>query len=225
MVEDDVAVADLVRAVLTDDGFQVSLLHQLDPDSVRSTVNQLEPDCVLLDSTAGAEYAASWDTAAWAHTRGRSVPVIMFSAHTADTQEAQAGVTGRAVAAHFSAVIAKPFDLDALVETVRRCSSAAVPFERSAAADTARTAELKRRLEDAGAQDIEVSDRREWATCTTTDGATMLLYYWQRDGVYYVVRLGDGGPRLIGRLHDQDAAITLALAPAPAAHPDSASDR
>ena len=211
VVEDDLVLAELVRAVLSDEGYAVSVLNVLDPDAVRVAVNRLEPDCVLLDSSVGTDYGASWDTAAWVHARGRAVPVVMFSAHAADTLEASAGTSDRARTAQFAAVIAKPFDLDALVETVARAAGQAIPFDDRAQGDLARNAALKEQLVAAGAQDVEVSRRREWATFATARGTAVLLYWWQRDGVYYVVRLGNGGPSFVGRFYDLDAAINVAL--------------
>jgi hypothetical protein len=39
------------------------------------------------------------------------------------------------------------------------------------------------------------------------------LYWWQGDGVYYVVRYAESGGRLdqVGRFHDLDTAITLGM--------------
>jgi hypothetical protein len=53
----------------------------------------LEPDCVLLDSDAGGDYGQSWDTAAWAHARGRPSPVVMFTAHIGASREADEGTS------------------------------------------------------------------------------------------------------------------------------------
>jgi hypothetical protein len=41
----------------------------------------LEPDCVLLDSSASDDYGDSWELASALHRRGRPIPVIMFSGH------------------------------------------------------------------------------------------------------------------------------------------------
>jgi CheY-like chemotaxis protein len=78
LVEDDLSISELVRVVLTDEGY-----------AVRVAVNQPEPDCVLLDSGAGSDYGESWETAAWAHARSRPVPVLMLSAHAAESLEAE----------------------------------------------------------------------------------------------------------------------------------------
>ena len=211
VVEDDLVLAELVRVVLSDEGYAVSVLNVLDPDAVRVAVNQLEPDCVLLDSSVGTDYGSSWDTAAWVHARGRPVPVVMFSAHTADTLEASEGTSDRARTAQFAAVIAKPFDLDALIETVAQAAGQAAPFNHRPQGDVTRNAALREKLVAAGAQDVEVSRRREWVTFATARGTAVLLYWWQRDGVYYVVRLGNGGPSFVGRFYDLAIAINVAL--------------
>ncbi len=41
----------------------------------------------------------------------------------------------------------------------------------------------------------------------------MQLYWWQRDGVYYVIRHAESGGRLdqVGRFHDLDTAIALGM--------------
>ena len=50
IIEDDAAIADLVRAVLTDQGYQVSILSDIRPEALPVAVGRLEPDCILLDS-------------------------------------------------------------------------------------------------------------------------------------------------------------------------------
>jgi hypothetical protein len=108
-------------------------------------------------------------------------------------------------------ILSKPFDIDELIEVVAQAARQAVPFADSPAADAARTAALAARLEAAGARDIHTSERREWAVCRTPDDALVQLYWWQREGVYYVLRYPDGMPQLVGRFYDQELAIRLAL--------------
>jgi CheY-like chemotaxis protein len=211
IVEDDETVSEFVRAVLTDEGYTVSTLNAVAPEAVRVAVNQLEPDCVLLDSTTVGEYGASWETAAWAHIRGRPVPVVMFTAHTPDSREAEEGTSNRSRLAAFAAVVPKPFDLDALIEAVAQAVGHVAPFMRSDAAETARTVTLRTKLEAAGARDIQTASRREWATFRWADGTLGQIYWWEREGVYYLLRYGKGAPELVGRFYDLDAAINLAM--------------
>jgi len=41
IVDDDRDICDLVHAILTDDGFSVSMLHHQSSDALRAVVNQL----------------------------------------------------------------------------------------------------------------------------------------------------------------------------------------
>jgi DNA-binding response OmpR family regulator len=212
IIDDDRDISDIVSMVLTDAGFMVSVLMDMDPDAIRAAVGQLEPDCVLLNGGSPAGYG-SWDDAAWLGLRDRAVPVIMFSTHLAAVQEAQQHTSARSQAARFHAVITKPFDMDELVDTVASAVGAAVPFNSSSQAEEQRTSVLKQKLEAAGARDIHLSTRREWANFRTPDGTLVQIYWWQRDGVYYVIRHAETGGRLdqVGRFYDLDAAISLGM--------------
>jgi CheY-like chemotaxis protein len=214
LVDDDPVLADLVHNVLTDEGYVVSVLTTITTDAVRTAVGRLEPDCLLLDSRGPLDYGESWRDAAWAHARERAIPVIMFTASAAALQEAEAGESARSRAAGLFAVVAKPFDLDELLATVERAVGSVAPFDRTGGADIRRTAALRAALEAAGAQDVVIGTRREWATFTVNDELG-LVYWSQRDGVYYVLREpAEGGPiRQIGRFYDLDAAVVLATAP------------
>ena len=92
----------------------------------------MEPDCLLLDSRGPTDYGASWRDAAWAHARARAVPVVMFTASAAAVREAEAGESARSRAAGLFAVVAKPFDLDALLAAVAGAVGSAAPFNHSA---------------------------------------------------------------------------------------------
>jgi DNA-binding response OmpR family regulator len=43
IIDDDRDIADLVHAILTDEGYAVSALHDQDADAIRSAINLLEP--------------------------------------------------------------------------------------------------------------------------------------------------------------------------------------
>jgi len=213
VIDSDGNIADLVSAVLTDAGFIVSVLVNVEHDAVRTAIGRLEPDCVLLDGDGVGDYGQSWAEAAWLGTRDRHVPVIMFTVDQRAEREARAATSARSQAAQFEAVLNKPFDLDELVDVVARAVGHAIPFDPSPAAEAQRTARLRAKLEAAGAQEINVSTRREWATFQSTDGTLVQLYWWQRDGVYYVLRYGESGDRLdqVGRFYDLDVAIALGM--------------
>jgi CheY-like chemotaxis protein len=213
VIDDDRDICDLVHAILTDDGFSVAMLHHQNPDAIRVAINQLEPDCVLLDGASPGDYGLSWDDAAWITGRERPVPVIMFTAHRAAMEEAETNQSRRSQDAHFSAVLPKPFDLDLLLEAVALGVGRAQPFDGSETGDRQRSATLVARLEAVGATDIHPSTRREWASFQTPAGAFLQIYWWQRDGVYYLVRFALTGGRLetLGRFYDLGAAISVAM--------------
>jgi DNA-binding response OmpR family regulator len=212
VVEDDGALGGLLAALLTDEGYAVSVLRRVGSDAIRVAVNRLEPDCVLLQGRGAAGDDPSWADAAWVRRRNRWVPVVMVTALGADAAEAAAGETPRSRAAGFAAVVVKPFDLDELVATVTRVVDAGAPFDASPAAEATRTVALARSMRSAGLADVHASTRREWANGHTADGTLIVLYWSARDGVYYVVQqdAAGGGFRQVGRFHDVDAAVALA---------------
>jgi CheY-like chemotaxis protein len=214
VIDDDPVLADLVQSALTEEGYAVSVLTTLTSEAIRTAVGRLEPDCLLLDSRGPTDYGDSWLDAAWARARDRAVPVVMFTASLAAQQEAEARASARSRAAGLFAVLGKPFDLDALLATVARAVGSVAPFDRAGGADTRRTAALAAALAAAGAQDVVTGTRRAWATFTVGD-ALGLVYWSQRDGVYYVLREpAAGGPiHQLGRFHDLEAAVVLATAP------------
>jgi CheY-like chemotaxis protein len=213
IIEDEGSLADLVRAILTDEGYRVAVLNEIRADTVRAAVGRLEPDCVLLDSEGSSTYGLSWETAAWLRTRERPVPTVMFTAHAQDVDEARARKTERSKLASFAAIVPKPFMLDQLLEAVAQVSSQAIPFDGTEPGERARTAIMVSRLEAAGARDVRASTRGEWATFFVPDGTLVQLYWWQRDGLYYVMKHTARGGRIerVGEFYDLDAAIALAM--------------
>jgi CheY-like chemotaxis protein len=118
VVDDDADIADLVEDLLAEEGYAVTLLRDRDLESVRSAVERLRPDCVLLDGAIPGVFGESWADAAWMAAMSAPVPVIMFSAEHRATREAQGDESQRSHAAHFSSVLPKPFDLDELLRVV-----------------------------------------------------------------------------------------------------------
>jgi DNA-binding response OmpR family regulator len=218
VIDDDGDVADVVSAILSDDGYSVSTLVEISHDSLFATVGKLEPDCVLLDGSSQVEYGASWADAAHLAARGRSVPTIMFSAHSADVSEAQEAQSERARDADFAEILGKPFHIDELLAAVANACARSEPFNHSAEGDRGRTAALARRLGELGAIDIRTSDQREWATFRPKGvDAVRQLYWWQRMGVYLVGSYDERGALTrIGQFFDLEEALAAALAAQPA---------
>lgn len=117
--DDDRDIGATVQAILADEGYDVSCLFEITDDALHREIGRLEPDCILLDSASSTNYNRSWTAAAWIRNRRRTVPVVMFSAHLADSLEAEANLTLRAREAGFAAVLLKPFSIDELVSAVR----------------------------------------------------------------------------------------------------------
>lgn len=213
LIDDDGDVADVVRAILTDDGYSVSTLVDISHDSLFATVGKEEPDCVLLDGSSQVEYGSSWADAAHLAARERSVPTIMFSAHSSDVREARQAQSERARAAAFADILGKPFHIDELLAAVATACGRSEPFNHSAEGDRGRTVALARRLTELGATDIRTSDQREWATFRPKGvDAVRQVYWWQRMGVYLVGSYDqEGALRRIGQFFELEAAIAAAL--------------
>ena len=213
IIDGDQDIADIVYAVLTDAGFLVAVLTHVHSDAIRVAVGKFEPDCVLLDGEGRADYGESWVDAVWLAGRDRPVPVIMCTSEQRALAEGRAATTTRSHLAGFDAVLGKPFDLDELIDVVAQAVGHAVPFDPSPSAEAQRTARLRAKLEAAGAQEVHLSTRREWANFRTADGTLVQLYWWQRDGVYYVVQHAESGGRLdqVGRFYDLDTAIAVGM--------------
>lgn len=211
-VDDDRDVAEVVQAILQDEGYTVSCLYELADDALLRAVGRLEPDVILLDSASAKDYGGSWDLAAVITHRRRPVPLVMFSAHSADAAEASEGESARAEAAQFAAVVLKPFNLDELITAVATAAGRATPFDHSETADARRTDELVASLQARGATDVRPSRMREWALFRDAKGRLVQIYWWQKRGVFQVGRYRDSGQLvMLGQFVDRDAAIEVAL--------------
>jgi CheY-like chemotaxis protein len=211
-VDDDRDIAEIVQAVLVDEGYSVTCLYNLEDDALLRTVGQLEPDCVLLDSGTSAAYGEGWATAASLALRQRAIPVVMFTAHALDSAEAREGVSSRAMAAGFVAVLEKPFDLDDLLAAVAKGTGRSTPFDRGAEAEAQRTESLVKALAQQGATEIQPSKMRECATFRDKRGRLCQLYWWQGRGVYQLGRyIESGRMTMIGQFVTRELAIEAAL--------------
>jgi CheY-like chemotaxis protein len=207
----------LLQAVLSDAGYQASCLFAMDSESIRAATGRLEPDCILLDGSGRLDYGASWEEAAWMHERDRRVPVVMFTTNPGALAEAEAGVTTRSDAAHFAALVPKPFSLEELFDAVAKAVGESAPFDWSELADAGRTQVLVEALQAAGAKEIHRSTLREWVTCRVPSGHLVQLFWWQGAGGYYVGVYDEeasNGPvlQLLGFFTNRAAAIACAIA-------------
>jgi CheY-like chemotaxis protein len=212
LIDNDRDVAEIVRAVLTDEGYEVAVMSDLAPDAVAAAVGRLEPDAVLLDGESSrARYGTSWDEAINLAQRERAVPVIMFSADAEAVKEATEGTSDRTVAAKLAGVIRKPFELDDLLREVAKAVGRSEPFDRSVVADEARTGALAEALAKIGATDVRPSARREWVTFRSGKGRLMQIYWWQTGGSYLVGRYDEDGRRLenLALTYNRPAALEI----------------
>lgn len=215
VVDDDRDTADIMQAVLLDEGYAPSVLYDADGIAVRETVARLEPDCVLLDSSGRDPigYGESWQTAAWLAAREPSIAVIMMTGHSLAADEALAAATKRARAADFAAVVRKPFDIDEFLTTLASAVQKGVTRRSSELEAKARIADLREQLIAAGARDLTTSSRRVWAIFRGTGEELMQIYWWETLSLYLVGRYTVDGARLepLGQFTDLAAAIALAL--------------
>lgn len=218
VVDRDEDLTDIVVAILTDDGYAVATLGAVDHAALAVAVGREEPDCILLDSETPTAFGSSWAEAAYLAARERAIPTIMFTTERGDVEEAREATSERAEAADFAAILQKPFDLDELLDAVAAACQRSVAFDRSPNGERSRSLALVRQLRSAGATDIRVSNRREWATFRNGDaGELYQLYWWQTAGAYILGRYDEKARlRHVGRFFERDAAIAAAFdAPAP----------
>jgi CheY-like chemotaxis protein len=215
IIDNDRDIAEVARAILTDEGYQVAVLADLSPDAIAAAIGRLEPDVVLLDGEGpSAGYGQSWAEAAHLAQRTRRVPVVMFTAHAGDIREASENASTRTRAAEFVGIISKPFGVDALLETVAKAAGRSVAFDRSASADAQRSEALAKDLERVGAREVRTSARREWVTFQTPAGRVMQIYWWQLGGSYLIGRYERDGRRMenIALSYDRGAAVEICAA-------------
>lgn len=215
VVDDDHDTADIMQALLSDEGYAPSVIYDARGEVVREAVARLQPDCVLLDSSGSdpTGYGESWQTAAWLAACEPSMAVIMMTGHSLAADEALAAVTQRSRAADFAAVVRKPFDVDELLRTLSSAVQKGATRRSSEAEANARIADLRARLIGAGARDITTSSRRVWAIFRGTGEQLMQIYWWESLSLYLVGRYSVDGARLepLGQFTDLAAAIALAL--------------
>jgi DNA-binding response OmpR family regulator len=107
VIDDDETIVELIRAVLSEEGFRVSTALSGD-EALNSP--PAPPDLIVLDmfmpGTAGAELAEGLRT-----KYGADVPILLISASIVDRE-------ARALGAY--EYLPKPFDLDELLAAIRR---------------------------------------------------------------------------------------------------------
>lgn len=108
LVEDDPAIRQLVTDLLADAGYEVTAASTGREGIDRATV--VRPDLILLDKLM-PQGDGSWFAAEYARIGGRRAPIIALCAAREGPEWA------RSIGA--AAFVLKPFDIDALLGTIR----------------------------------------------------------------------------------------------------------
>jgi len=169
IVENDPMLVELLQVVLNAEGLGVVTLRDTSTAAVQTTVEQSDPDCIILDGTGPRDYGAGWATAAWLRQRMPPVPTIMLTSYVHSAEEARDGVTPRSQAAGFVAVVVKPFQVAELVAAVHRAIPR-IPAQPTLEALQAEIVELKAAL---AARDREIERLQQLAaiSCPWRDQA------------------------------------------------------
>ena len=118
IVEDDIAVSQLVVEVLTDAGYHPVAVA--DHALIAETVALWRPRCVILDGELmPSGESRAWRDAAALRRAHPTLPVLLFSGDEAIVAEVRAARSYRSRAAAFAGIIAKPFAIDDLLAMVR----------------------------------------------------------------------------------------------------------
>lgn len=109
VVEDDPSVGALVRELLGDEGYRVTVVATY--EAALAALDGSAFDVVLLDSPGAPLTADHWRAMACLRDRAGATPVVLFTAHReADVNEY--------AARGFRSVIFKPFDVEALLAAI-----------------------------------------------------------------------------------------------------------
>ena len=110
-VDDDLAILDVLRLILENSGYEVVTLSHA--DAVFETVEIEQPDLILMDVMLAGLDGKTICQNLKKYSRTKNIPVIMISAsHDLRAQLSRSGAPDD--------FIAKPFDLDVLVQKVEQ---------------------------------------------------------------------------------------------------------
>jgi signal transduction histidine kinase len=119
VVEDDVALSDLVGGLLSEAGYRPVTIA--DHALIGAAVDRWQPGCVILDGEIRSTgESRTWEDAAALRLAHPAVPVLMFTADGAALAEAGAGTSRRSRAAGFAGIVSKPFVVEEFLATVKR---------------------------------------------------------------------------------------------------------
>lgn len=109
VVDDDIDILTLVKMTLTMNGFEVSVLSRW--ESINHTIQNFEPDLILLDVSLGGADGREICKNLKAETQTQHIPIILFSANI----EMEKSIEN----CNAQAFISKPYDLNYFLNTIR----------------------------------------------------------------------------------------------------------
>ena len=127
VVDDSRTIAELIEDILTAEGYRVTILNDGRSEMIQSAVDQLVPDCILLDRASLDGNGPAWASADWLANHPQAPPVVMLGGQVGVLNEAARDASPRSHAARFAALLPKPFELDELLSAVRLAVGDAKP--------------------------------------------------------------------------------------------------
>lgn len=109
-IDDDKAILDVISIILSDEGYNVTTLSQL--DNLLEKVRGIKPDLILLDILMQGEDGREIIKLLRNNPETEYIPIVMLSANT-ETQKI-AKVSGA------TAFLEKPFEIEDLVTVVEK---------------------------------------------------------------------------------------------------------
>ncbi|GER88135.1 hypothetical protein KDW_22970 [Dictyobacter vulcani] len=109
VVDDDEGIIEVIQIVLEGEGYTVRTATN--GDCLQSLTNDL-PDLILLDVLLSGDDGRDICKSLKSNPATRHIPVIMLSAHSDASKVAEAGGA--------DGFLEKPFDVDALIDTVAK---------------------------------------------------------------------------------------------------------
>ncbi|WP_242346669.1 response regulator [Anaeromyxobacter terrae] len=112
VVEDDTAIRQTLAELLQDEGFEVSCAAN-GAEALAHLTRSVAPSVILLDLTMPVMDGWTFRSAQREDPRLAGIPTVVVSANHATDRRAVAGLEA-------AAFLAKPFDLDSLIDTIHR---------------------------------------------------------------------------------------------------------
>jgi len=110
VVDDDADILDALRFMLEDEGYEVETAERADHAEALPAANDPLPDLIILDVLLSGKDGRTICQTLKSDSITRTIPVLMISAHP--------GARQSVMEAGADAFLAKPFSVDAILDTV-----------------------------------------------------------------------------------------------------------